>query len=75
MLHLVGLSKVAKLQYIPVYKPPFYLALFVENADYSSDFSFFQDQRSDRFYKRYKLASTNCHTNVASSASNFLRIF
>ena len=40
----------------------FLLALFVENADYNSDFSFFEDQRNDRFYKLYKLASTATFT-------------
>ena len=36
-------------------------------------FSFFSDKRSDIFYKLYKLASTNCHSNESSSASDFLR--
>ena len=33
-----------------------------------------KDQRSDRFYKLYKLASFNCHTNV-SCAWRLIRIF
>ena len=28
-----------------------------------------EDQRNDRFYKLHKLASTNCHTNVTSTAT------
>ena len=38
-------------------------------------FLFFKKLRSDRFHKLYELASINCHTNVTSTASNFLRIF
>ena len=56
--------------YIMVFVPWFLVGAFrrkTQTIVVTFLFLFFQDQRSDRFYKLDKLASTNCHINVTST--------